>query len=312
MIYGCIPGVGARVSRLGLGASRFSPERMELVRAMLDPFVAAGGTMIDTARVYGNGACERAVGMWLRERGRRDDVIIIGKGVSYGADGADRVFPAAITEELTESLGRLGVDTIDLYLLHRDDPSVPVGPIVECLNEHLAAGRVRAFGGSNWTHPRIDEANAYAGAHGLRGFVASSPQLALAVAQEPVARGVVQVAADTAALAWYRDRRFPLIAWSSQARGFFSGRFSPDMRSDPDMVRHYYDEGNWERLHRAREVAARHGCTPTQVALSWVLHQPLDVFALIGPHTVRHLADCLGALDVRLTPEEVAWLNLEI
>jgi aryl-alcohol dehydrogenase-like predicted oxidoreductase len=309
--YGTVPGVGDRVSRLVLGASAFSPERMELARAMLDPFVAAGGTAVDTAYVYGDGASERALGAWLRERGRRDDVVVIDKGVSYGPDGSDRVYPAAIVEELTESLERLGVETIDLYLLHRDDPSVPVGPIVECLNEQVAAGRVRAFGGSNWTHRRLDEANAYAAAHGLRGFVASSPHLALAVPTEQMARGVVQIGADAEALAWYRERQLPLFAWSSQARGFFSGRFSPDAPDGLRPVRAYDSADNWERLRRAREVAAGHGCTPTQVALAWMLHQPLDVFALIGPHTAPHLEDCLGALEVRLTPTEVAWINLQ-
>ena len=312
MIYGVIPGVGDRVSRLVLGASQFSPERMELARSMLDSFMAAGGTTVDTAYVYGDGECERAVGLWLRERGRRDDVIIIGKGVSYGPDGEDRVYPEAISEELAESLKRLGVDTIDVYLLHRDDMSAPVGPIVECLNEHIAAGRIRAFGGSNWTHQRIDEANAYAAVHGLHGFVASSPHLALAVAKEKGSRGVVQLAGDATALAWYRERQFPLFAWSSQAGGFFSGRFAPDAPDDPSMVRVYYSEDNWERLRRAREVAALHGCTPTQVALAWMLNQSLNVFALIGPHTAPHLQDCLGALEVHPTAEEVAWLNLEM
>jgi 1-deoxyxylulose-5-phosphate synthase len=311
VIYGTIPGVGDRVSRLVLGASAFSPDRMALARGMLDAFVAAGGTTVDTAHVYGDGASERALGVWLRERGRRDDVVIVGKGASYGPDGADRVYPAAIVAELTESLARLGVETIDLYMLHRDDPSVPVGPIVECLNEQVSAGRIRAFGGSNWTHRRIDEANAFAAARGVRGFVASSPHLALAVAKEQVARGVVQIADDRQALAWYRERQLPLFAWSAQARGFFSGRFAPDRPDELERVRVYDRADNWERLRRATEVARRHGCTATQAALAWMLRLPLNVFALVGPHTPVHLADCLGALAVRLTPEEVAWLNLE-
>ncbi|MBI2942161.1 MAG: aldo/keto reductase [Chloroflexi bacterium] len=312
MIYGAVPGLGDRVSRLVIGCGSFSPDRMDLVHDMLDPFVAAGGTTIDTAHVYGNGASERAVGSWLRERGRRDDVIIISKGAHPSlSDWVPRVSPGAITQDLGESLERLGVETIDLYLLHRDDPSVPVGPLVECLDEHAAAGRIRAFGVSNWTHQRIDEANAYAAAHGLRGFVASSPHLALAIAGETVMPGVVYVSGDAAALAWYRERQFPLFAWSSQARGFFSGRFSPDAPTNPSMVRMYYREDNWERLRRAREVAGQHRCTPTQVALAWVLHQQMNAFALIGPHTLPHLEDCLGALAVRLALEEVAWLNLE-
>jgi aryl-alcohol dehydrogenase-like predicted oxidoreductase len=77
------------------------------------------------------------------------------------------------------------------------------------------------------------------------------------------------------------------------------------------VARVYYSPDNWERLRRAREAAARHGCTPTQIALAWMLHQLFPTFALIGPRTLDELEDCLGALAVTLTPEEVAWLNLE-
>src|SRR5258708_24030433 len=156
--------------------------------------------MLDTAPVYGGGDSERAIGCWLRERGRRDDVLILTKGVHpFLSDWIPRVNPAALAQDLGESRERLGVETIDLYLLHRDDPSVSVGSLVDCLNEHVAAGRIRAFGVSNWTHQRIQEANSYAASHGLRGFVASSPHLALAVPCEPIARGTVEVAGDEAA-----------------------------------------------------------------------------------------------------------------
>ncbi|HLG50747.1 MAG TPA: aldo/keto reductase [Chloroflexota bacterium] len=311
MLYGSVPGVSDRISRLVLGSLIFSPERMELTSELLDRFVAAGGTAIDTARVYGRGTSELAIGEWLRRRGRRDDLVIITKGAHHAPDGTRRVTPTAIAEDLLQSLAALGIETIDLYFLHRDDPDVPVGPIVECLNAHLEAGRIRAFGASNWTHQRIAEANAYAAAHHLRGFVASSPNLALAVPTEPMWPGCISVAGDPEALAWYRAQRLPLFAWSSQASGFFSGRFSPEETSDPNMVRVYYRADNWERLRRVREVAARHNTTPTRVALAWVLHHPLQPFALIGPRTPAELDDCLGALAVRLTPDEVAWLNLE-
>jgi aryl-alcohol dehydrogenase-like predicted oxidoreductase len=237
--------------------------------------------------------------------------MLMTKGAQHDRNHVRRVTPEGITQDLDESLERLGVETIDLYMLHRDDPTRPVGPIVECLHAHAEAGRVRAYGGSNWTHRRLDEVNAYAAAHGLRPFAVSSPNLALAVPKEPLWHEVLSVAGDREALAWYRARQFPLISWSSQARGFFSGRFSPEERGDADIVRVYYSEENWERLRRAREAAARHGATPTQIALAWVLRQPFPTFALIGPRSVAELRDCLGALDVRLTPDELAWLNLE-
>ncbi len=315
MIYGSIPGLSDRISRLVLGSVSFSTANQDLASSMLEHFVAHGGTAIDTAQQYGHGESERAIGAWLRVHDRRNDVFILTKGAHYHLDDAQnmihRVTPEAITEDLLSSLDHLQIATADLYLLHRDDPSKPVGPIVECLNKHYQAGRIRAFGGSNWTPQRIEAANAYAKAHGLQPFVASSPNLALAIPSEPMWPNCLSVAGDAAAFTWYRERQFPLFAWSSQASGFFSGRFSPEDTSDANVVRVYYREDNWERLRRAREVARQHGCTPTQVALAWVLHQPLNVFALIGPRTLAELDDCLGALEVRLTPQEVGWLNLE-
>jgi len=306
MIYGSIAGVGSPVSRLVLGGGGFSPQKMDVVSSLLDAFVAAGGTAVDTAHVYGNGASERAIGEWLRQSGRREDLVIISKGAHPDlSDWIPRVNPAAITQDLDESLERLGVETIDLYLLHRDDISVPVGPLVDLLNEQVAAGRIRAFGGSNWSHQRVEEANAYAASHGLLGFAANSPQFSLAAMDLSAFRfpGVVSISANTAALAWYRQHHFPLITWSSQAGGFFAG---------PAKARPHFDtEENWEREQRTRELAVRRSCTPTQVALAWVLGQPLNIYAIFGTSKPEHLEDCLGALDVHLTTEEMAWLNLE-
>jgi aryl-alcohol dehydrogenase-like predicted oxidoreductase len=279
---------------------------MDVVTPLLDRFVAAGGNAVDTAHVYGNGASERAIGEWLRQSGRREDILIISKGAHPDlSDWIPRVNPAAIAQDLAESLERLGVETIDLYLLHRDDESVPVGPLVDLLNEQVAAGRIRAFGASNWSHLRIKEANAYAAAHGLLGFAANSPQFSLAAMNLAAFQypGIVSISADPAALSWYRQHRFPLVTWSSQAGGFFAG---------PAKVRPHFDtEDNRERERRARELAERHNCTTTQLALAWVLNQPLNIYAIFGTSKLAHLEDCLGALDVHLTPKEMAWLNLE-
>lgn len=285
---------------------------MDLARPLLDAFVAAGGTMLDTAAVYGDGASERAVGRWLTERGRSDDVLVLTKGAHpFLSDWQPRVNRAAVFRDLAESRERLGLDTIDLYLLHRDDPSVPVGPLVDGLNELVARGSIRAFGVSNWTTQRIQAANEYAATHSLLGPVASSPHFALAVPRKAIAPGTVEIAADDVALRWYRERQFPLFAWSSQARGFFSERFSPGSQDPRNVARIYGREDNWERRRRADKLARQRGCTPTQVALAWVLSQPLNAFAIVGPGTVPHLDDCLGALELTLSPSEVAWLNLE-
>jgi len=128
--------------------------------------------------------------------------------------------------------------------------------------------------------------------------------------------GCVSIAGDAEAQAWYAETQLPIFAWSSQARGFFSGRYSPDVTEGTtqearDVIRTYFSDANWDRYRRAGELAAEKGCTLQQIVLAWVLNQPLEVFALIGPATVAELDNSLGALDLELTSDELAWLNLE-
>ena len=312
MRYATITGLERPVSRVVLGSMAFSPQTLGLACEMLDAFAARGGNLIDTAHVYRGGGSERAIGEWLRRRGSRDDVMILTKGAHHGPDGTKRVTPEEIAFDLGQSLERLGTSYVDLYLLHRDDPAVPVGPIVETLNYQAARGRIRAFGGSNWTHQRLQAANEYAAAKGLLPFTASSPNLSLAVPNEPMWLDCVSVSGDAAALDWYRAHRFPLLSWSSQGGGFFSGRFSPETTTDQNIVRVYYRDANWERLRRAERLAAELGCSAIQVALAWVLNQPdLQTFALIGPRSMEELESSLAAAELPLTPEQVAWLNSE-
>ena len=310
MKFGQIAGLETPISRLVMGSMVCTTDNMALTRELLDAYVASGGNCIDSAHVYGGGKSEQAVGQWMQERGNRDTIVLLDKGAHpYWTE--PRVDPENIGKDIVESLERVQTHYIDLYLLHRDNPEVPVGPIVECLNAHKAAGRIRAFGGSNWTTARIAEANAYAGAHGLTPFAASSPNLSLATVNEVMWRGCIS--ASAADRSWYEAHQFPLFSWSSQASGFFAGIFSPD---DPDeahkdSTRVYYNEDNWERLRRAKELGERKGATSHQVALAWVLHQPFPVFPLIGPRSVKELEDSLPALEIALTAEELRWLNLE-
>src|SRR4051794_4675591 len=277
MKYSPFPPLNQDLSRLVLGSMVFSLEALDLTYDLIETWLELGGNIIDTAHVYSGGNSERAMGRWFQERGRRNEVTVLSKGAHHNADRR-RVTPEDITCDLRDSLARLKTETIDLYLLHRDDPEVPVGPIVEALEEHRRAGRIRAYGGSNWSTRRLEEANAYAREHGLQGFTASSPNLSLAVQNEPVWADCLS-ASDPASRGWYERTQMPLFAWSSQAGGFFTGLYSPENVENEDMVRVYYNEGNWERLRRATELGRkRGGYTANQVALAWVLHLPFRVF----------------------------------
>ena len=172
------------LSRLALGTLGFSTATRDRDYELLDAWVEAGGTVIDTAHVYEDGDAERVVGQWLRDRpGVRERLVLVTKGAHPDGDRR-RVTPEAIEADLADSLERLG-EPIDLYLLHRDDPTVGVGELIDALDGHRRAGRIRAFGVSNWSLERIEEANAYAQSRGVAGICCNSPHLSLAVQNEP-------------------------------------------------------------------------------------------------------------------------------
>ena len=180
MQYGDIPGVNKPVARVIQGSTMIGSDLDEAQSfALLDQVYELGCNTLDTAHVYCGGDSERIIGQWMQARGLRDQIVIITKGAAHSQDRR-RMTPFDIASDLHDSLARLKTDYIDLYLLHRDDPHVSVEPIIDTLNEHLQTGRFHAFGASNWSHQRIEAANAYAQANGLKLFVASSPQFSLA------------------------------------------------------------------------------------------------------------------------------------
>jgi predicted dehydrogenase/aryl-alcohol dehydrogenase-like predicted oxidoreductase len=305
MKYARIPGIDKDISRLVMGTMVANPNNMPYVCALFDHYVALGGNAFDTARVYGT----EGLGAWMALRKNREQMVVIGKGAHPDHLGP-RVTPEAITHDLELNLRDLQTDYLDMYLLHRDDPTQPVGPIVECLNEHHRAGRVKVFGGSNWTYERIQEANDYAKAHGLVPFGASSPNFSLASWNEARWGGCTN-ATSPEERAWYRETRMPLFSWSSQAEGFFTGRYSENDKSNSEMVRVWYNDANFERLRRVNELAAKKGVSGTQIACAYVLCQPFPAFALIGPRSIEETRTSADGMDVELTEDEMKWLNLE-
>ncbi|KIL40906.1 aldo/keto reductase [Gordoniibacillus kamchatkensis] len=284
------------------------PDNMEQVCLMLDKYLEVGGNTFDTAHQYIGS--ETAIGKWMEMRGNREKVIVLTKGAHHDdGEPGPRVNPGAITRDLMESLERLKTDYVDLYALHRDDPSVEVGPIMDVLNEHIASGRIHAIGASNWTHQRIQEANDYAQANGLIGFTFNSPNLSLAKCRVPRWAGCVSADHDTCA--WHENNQMPLLSWSSQAGGFFSGRFAPDKLDNEEMVNVYYTEDNWERYRRAQLLAERKHVSTIQIALAFVLNQPFPTAALIGPETPAELLSSVEGASIRLTDGEIRWLDLQ-
>ena len=315
MKYSSIPGVTKPVSRLAQGSIMLSRGNIDATLALLDAMFENGITILDTAHCYGEDN-ERIPGEWCASRGVREKFVMLGKCAHPDADGS-RCHPAAITEELEMSLDRMGFDYIDLYVMHRDDPSVPVEEIVDCFSEHVDAGRVHAYGGSNWTLERVQAANAYAASAGRTPFAVSSPNFSLAVAAKPMWADclALQNPDQAAAREWYRETDMALVTWSSVARGFFSGRFrTAEEEAEGNILEGYARESyatpeNYERLDRAYQLAEEKGVSVPQIALAYVLNYPLNIFALVGACTPDEVKSNADAVDLELTGEELTWLE---
>jgi aryl-alcohol dehydrogenase-like predicted oxidoreductase len=322
MRYTSLPGTNFRPSVIGLGTGGFgSSNPTENSFRMMDEYAAAGGNLLDSAHIYaawlpnGIGASERTVGAWVNKSGLREKMIVVTKGGHFELPTPEisRVRPECIDRDIQESLDRLQFDSIDLYFLHRDDVSIPVAELLGALQPHIRAGRLKAIGASNWTPQRLELAAQEAKARGWTGFCCS--QCAWSLADTNPARqghlGAYYVADE--ALAWHRKTQFPLLAWSAQARGFFSQEWRWPGQPNPTekqkaLMDDYYSCSNVERWQRARELGKKRGCSANAIALAYVTSQPFPCVALVGPNTLEQLRSSLETADLELTPDEIAGL----
>lgn len=290
------------ISQIVLGGN-FGERPDEESFATLDLYFLQNGRTIETAHVYAEGEAERQVGHWLSSRRCREQVVIIEKCCHPGPGGEPRLSPAILEYETAISLQRLGVDWIDILLLHRDSPLTPIETIVPALHRAVKQGRIRAYGMSNWTLARFCEAHAFAIQNGLVPPQLASLNYSLAIQSRPMWPGSRQ--ADEEDLQWLRLHNIPLLAWSSQARGWLAEPQPMTMNGDVTEV--YDNAVNRERRERARQLARQKQATTLQVALAFVLASPL-MAATIGPANAAELSESLGALNLDLSAAECAYL----
>jgi aryl-alcohol dehydrogenase-like predicted oxidoreductase len=312
-----IPNTGLAPTQICLGTGSFGGSLSQADSfAMLDAFYARGGRFLDTAHIYSDwipgtkSMSEKTLGWWFRSSGLRDKIIIATKGAHplLSSMHISRMSPADLHTDVTESLDFLQTDRIDLYWLHRDAPALPVAEIIEPLNEHVRAGRLRCLGCSNWHISRIREANAYAAARGLQGFVANQPMWSLAVPDLANWPDQTLVAMDAAGVAFHRETQIAAIPYSSQAHGYYTKLDAG--KTLADSTRKLYDnETSRSRLPRAQELAKKYGVGVTEIALAYLMAHPFPVFPIIGCHTIAQLDDSLKVFHVTLTPDDVAYLE---
>jgi aryl-alcohol dehydrogenase-like predicted oxidoreductase len=271
----------------------------------LDSMLEIGCFAFDIAASYQLGGTERVVGAWSASRRNRDRLFLITKGGHpYPVVEPHRLTPKALSRDLHASLRRLRTERVDLYLLHRDDPTTPLESILESLLSFQRQGDIGAWGVSNWTHDRVRALDALA--NGAGRVAASSPHFSLAEWTGAPWKGCVSIAGESNrdARAFYEATQLPVFAWSPLGRGFFSTHGS----ERPDAV--YGGAANLARRRRAEELAAKYEVTSSQIALAYLLCHPFPVFAVVATSTAEKMKDNLEAANLKLEPHEIRWLEM--
>ncbi len=315
MQYRTLGRSGTAVSSLALGTMTFGSESSEEVsHAQLDRFVAAGGTLVDTADVYSSGGSEEIIGRWLAAR--PDDVtervVLATKGrfstgSSPNSTGLSR---RHLTRALDASLSRLGVDFVDLYQTHAWDAFTPLEETLRTLDDFIAAGKINYYGLSNVTGWQLTKVVHLARALGVAEPVTLQPQYSLVVRE--VEWEIVPAALDAGV---------GLLPWSPLGGGWLSGKYTRDeapaghtrLGENPDRgmeaVARRGTERTWAVVDAVQSVAEATGATMAAVALAWVTHRPAVTSTILGARTVEQLEANLTAADLVLEPEQAAVLD---
>src|SRR5215469_12023779 len=280
----------------------------------LDRFAEAGGTLVDTADVYSNGASEEIIGRWLASRpaALTEPIVVATKG-RFGPEGSGNgvgLSARHLTRALDASLRRLGLDAVDLYQVHAFDALTPMEETLRTLDQFVRAGRIRYYGLSNFTGWQLTKAVHLARALGVTGPVTLQPQYSL-LARE-IEWEIVPAVLDAG---------MGLLPWSPLGGGWLSGKYRRDHRptgatrlgEDPNRGMEAYDrrgtDRNWQVIDAVQKVAEDRGVPMAEVALAWVTARPAVSSTILGARTLEQLETNLGSADLHLTAAETAALD---
>ncbi len=319
MQYDSIDGLDKKISKLIMGND--NQIYFDEAAKLWDHWIEVGGNAFDNAHIYGQGSMEKLLGDWHRKRNNLKDLVIIAKGAH-----TPNCDPKSITSQLTESLDRLQTETADIYIMHRDNFEIPVDEFIDVLNEEKNKGRIKIFGGSNWTLSRFKDANNWAEQNNKVKFSILNNNLALCKMIKPLWDGCIS-SNDQEILTYLESSKIAHLSWSSQGRGYFlpdditqqiEEKITKDESSWRQPGEHssgplscFDSEDNRERKSRAIDLAKKLNTDSQNIAGAWPLNLDFPSFALIGPRIISEIDSSLKNLDLELTREQVNWLNLK-
>jgi aryl-alcohol dehydrogenase-like predicted oxidoreductase len=277
--------------------------------AVLNRFLDGGGTLVDTADIYSawapghqGGESESVIGAWLARSGRRDEVLIATKfGMVRGGEGTD-ISPSHLAVAVEASLRRLRTDRIDLYFVHRDDPSQPLEPLLRALDGLVRQGKLRAIGASNFSAARLAEALEISRREGLAAFDVLQPGYNLL---DRDFEAELQPLCEAHGLA--------VVPYFAIGAGFLTGKYRREEdaagRARAGRVKAYMNERGWRMLEVMDAIGRDTGATLAQIALAWLAAQPTIAAPIASATSVVQLNELLGALSLTLTPVQLEALT---
>jgi aryl-alcohol dehydrogenase-like predicted oxidoreductase len=312
MNYRKLGRTGLKVSELCLGTMQWGwTTDEEHAFQVMDAFVEAGGNFIDTADVYSRwakdnpgGVAETVIGKWMKQRGNRRQIVLATKGRGRMWDGptGEGLSRVHLIQACEDSLRRLGTDAIDLYQTHSQDPETPIEETVRALDDLVRAGKVRYVGASNYPGWRFAKALWASDKLGLARYDSLQPHYSLANRAE----------FERELMPLCEEEEVGVIPYSPLAGGFLTGKYRRDKMPDSQRaegVKRYLNDKGWAILDKLDGIAQKHGATDAQVALAWLLAQPVISAPIFGANTVEQLKETLGTLAVKLGPDDIDELN---
>ena len=317
MKYNKIAGLDKNISKLIMGND--NQTNYDEASKLWDYWIEVGGNAFDNAHIYGNGLMEKLLGKWQRSRNILKNIILIAKGAH-----TPNCNPDSLSSQLEESLERLQSNNIDIYIMHRDNKEIPVDEFIDVLNDEKSKNKLRIFGASNWSLERFIEANVWAKNNNKSGFSILNNNLSLCKMIKPLWDGCVS-SNDDKILNYLEKTKTAHLSWSSQGRGYFlsdkkvqeienqiskneTWRKPGEHSSGPLSC--FDSKDNRERKKRSILLAKKFNTTSQNIAGAWPINLNFPSFALIGPRNIQEINSCLNNLDIKLSINEINWLNL--
>lgn len=313
-----IPGTSLWAAPIVFGSGSFTADNEKTAFRQLDFFVEMGGNLIDTANIYGQSpSCdqnlsEQIIGRWLRERNQPADIFITTKGGHPRLESMNipRLDEDSLAKDLESSRKALGKDCLDLYFLHRDDPTQPVEAMLSQLETFRQAGLIKFYGLSNWKADRLQSAVEWCQKTGSSGLAAVQNRWSLAQYNTHGSSDLTTAAVNEQIWQILNKNNLTVLAYGAMAKGFFSKISASDTGSLPDKLRRYYlNDVSMKRAEILRSISTARNIPPAQIALAWLLLQPFPVFPIVSFSSHTQIEEAMGAPAVFLNDDEMALLS---